>query len=989
MRTINKSWNRSRSAPIQLLFPRLGTLFGVYKPCGIPHFPNHFVEKVEEAALSPHALTSVPYAVSFLSKDLEQEGSLLSRAAAVDHLSLGENDSKNSSLSASPPFLVLPFTSPLVSAGSKGSRGSVAMLHAFTRVEKGLALFSSSSEEAIVVRNAAKMGMVKLRFRVICFLPNTVAAGIQRWWRRNESTLDNWDASSQRELIVSDAPSLLSSSLRATASINPHFRVLAPSKSNSLLQRSKVNGDVNSDVPFTVVTEAIPLLFERSVSEEKKDEMPLQASNGAYSPHPFLQGHLVDLQRHTLLKEGSLACTLMNAGSVDEIRKNGWDDTEERRFVSLFHPPSSIVRGSSSLSEKEKGRLDHPWIPLHERVAVVSGPPYRRKRSVTSSSSSSGVPPLHQAVSFSFRLVSLSKPDLSRAFSPMVALYEVEGDGTLTSVAIRTVFHAEGFTVVNDFQHDETLAKAVHDVRNEISRMSPAVRESIYAEVMQQQQRLRQLSAVDTLDRTETLEKKTEQEKNGMEIEESRVGDRPKQLRGMPMHLQYWCERVATPEELVCFPFMQASVDYMDEIRVEELQKETNRRDKGLADELSHNESKTGTRTSGSPVPGSIVSHLTSSLARQLVWEVLLRNLQSEKTFPVGSFCDERKERYLSRISMVYRVLGLAIGSGVECTGVELPDLHDQDTMKSLQYHWQNIQRLPATKGISLCPHGRFADKQMKYQLISVRGKAHEEDHPSTFLAWCRYAQCFGALSVAKAPLSALLSSWLKSVAEVEKKKSMETERSAGWRAQLEKFIASTESNEESAFRHGVLPLDESVPPFWSCVFFPRLEEWTVEPMPRAPAASLSLASSSTLSLPELPTSAKGIVSSVMYTSVEEARRDLFTPMTLSAHSSRTVTNVPNLAPSSRLPETKRESLRQANTINKRRLQKPFMQRRSIRCGYCFERGHHITQCPKLEGGEAPSSSREGVHHVFSSRRSRGGSRVILADTFMEQMTKR
>eukprot|EP00796_Vickermania_ingenoplastis_P010572 gene10572-7342_t len=463
-------------------------IVAAYKPCGLPCFPAEHVAQCETgAALFTSSCTAAVPPTSTSASDAAEKGhsdSLLARVAAAYPPAAG-------ALGPPPVSLVLPLAaSPALLRGASARRANRC-----SALEKGVALLAWRQEEAEVLRQAARLGLVRVQYHVVCRLPSSVAARLHAVMRRGR------DDAAEENPAATGASGL--SELPLAARLNPYIAHHVE-RHRGLVRPAATSPDEDGVALGPV---------QQTFGRETVSASPLVAGQ-----------HLVDTSRHLLRRHGTLTACLRRA---DEPVPPEWAAAaaQQQRLDALFLDPLGTTKGDGGgarccTAEHRAGSdaAPHPWIPLQDRLALTADRRYVRRGAVSRSAAVAA--PASRAVSLSFRLVAVTPPARDReegdGHSSATALYEVEGGGTLTADEVRAVFHAEGFTVVNDYVHDVALAEAMQAVQRAVQRLSPQRR----AEVLG--------------------------------------------LKDLPLRAEHWLRSGASPEELVYLPLATYSQEMID-----------------------------------------------------------------------------------------------------------------------------------------------------------------------------------------------------------------------------------------------------------------------------------------------------------------------------------------------------------------------------------------------------------------------------------------
>ncbi|CCW69327.1 unnamed protein product [Phytomonas sp. Hart1] len=315
------------------------------------------------------------------------------------------------------PHLALPLVSPL-----RLGRVAADVVNGWTALHKGLTLLASAPGEALFLRNAARMGLVGSVHRVLCRLP----CGIGQRARREASRTNSFTRA-------------------------PRLPVASPPPGEVGIPIHNANGTLPMGIPHD----------------------------------PLIKGGFIHFGLGVLRYEGSLSAALDNRrafhGRTSQIAQ------QKRRLNQLFLPfelrdshqslgtDAEEMRHSSDgdeLPTSSVSKCRHAWIPDEHLLGVSfsgggafsSDNASRRKQNNLDADNISS----NREVHMEYKLLALSPNPSSD-----LALYEVRAHD-LTSEEIRTLFAAEGFFVLNDFENDNELAFLMERVASEIRRTTPA-----------------------------------------------------------------------------------------------------------------------------------------------------------------------------------------------------------------------------------------------------------------------------------------------------------------------------------------------------------------------------------------------------------------------------------------------------------------------------------------------------------------------------------
>lgn len=304
----------------------------------------------------------------------------------------------------------LPPASTTASCGSSRV-ASPALLNAMTARQRGIMLIARSQSDALLLRNAAHLGLIHRTYRVTSLLPPSVAAAVRKHQRRG------------RRRSSSDA-----------LAANPYTY-------QHLLRRQRREAGETAGITL-------------------RDERTGRRVDGVVH-HPLLRGSFYDLQQDRLRLHGVISGTLRTKAP---LAPSSTAQVEQRqRLGQLF---LSQPTGTTATTGH------HPWMEPSWCVGVSADlPRLQALAEATGGDDSPGrlrAAPLGKRFTLRFELVAVSPND-----SNDVALWEAHTSDDVSADDIAAIFAAEGLPVLNDYVEDASLAAALTMVADRMRAAPP------------------------------------------------------------------------------------------------------------------------------------------------------------------------------------------------------------------------------------------------------------------------------------------------------------------------------------------------------------------------------------------------------------------------------------------------------------------------------------------------------------------------------------
>ncbi|CCW63672.1 unnamed protein product [Phytomonas sp. EM1] len=598
LRVVNGSWRVSDPRPAAT------PIWAVFKPPGLPLFPR---AQVLAAKGDGRRLLTLPHAIAHPPEGGSDD--LLARAAAM-----------------TPPgggvFLALPLPSPLRLRGGVAA----AAVEGWGARAKGLTLLAREKGGAAWLRNAARMGLLEGTHRVLCRLPRGIAERARRGARAKAHASDPHPNPFIREHL------LASSSSSSASAFSPSAAAASMSFSGLEMGVGRRGGRDSPDaVGISIV-----------------------GADGALPtglPHdPLIKGGFIHFGLGVLRYTGTLSATLCNRsdlrGKTERILR------QKRRLNGLFLPVElgdpRRDRGEDA-SGYPASPHGHAWIPAEHLLSVsfggsgdsLSDKPTRRRRNATADDEA---PFLTREVRMEYKLLALSPHPNSDW-----ALYEVRGHD-LTSEEIQTLFAAEGFFVLNDFENDPALAALMERVAGEIRRTLPAA------------------------------------------------------LADVPMNIQHLV-RNGNAEELVALPLIKRPLECADHQALRELlerRRELLQSGVVFEDDPPRRADPHAALKGGTEGPEDNIDEDAEFFSRiEKMLQAYSAKGVSKHTPNAPDIIGKLLFDALGRLSGAEqeRIVNICLGTGVECIGVTYPDPTDIPTIHSMQQLYQRFEQTGKGEG--------------------------------------------------------------------------------------------------------------------------------------------------------------------------------------------------------------------------------------------------------------------------------------------------
>lgn len=484
------------------------------------------------------------------------------------------------------------------------------------------------------------------------------------------------------------------------------------------------------------------------------------------------------------------------------------------RLQQLFLPHAPVRHASSSSSSSfswEPPHL-HPWIPARERLMVTpaslaaaaqNGPRPTASSSFHSTctevSYTQGVCQVTRRIEMTFRLCALiggggssvtagGSPSLTATTAPlhphhhyldeavqkerkrnhkkeclversppqdMFAVYEIEGDGSLTATEIATIFAEEGFVVVNDFTHDDALATTMQYLRQRIASLSPAARAHVLEQMIAPEEKKEKDGRIQTSTPSKNLprhgasssvsrpmregkpregsdnEALEEEADEDMEEEELQEATSPSSRFSLPFPFLHWLVHTASPESLIAAPLQREPLEAMDtwwrDVMRHHHHHHTMKKEAELTSPLVEHEASDPT----SPHARRRTSNVSSSsrwftphrFARALLWYIMekewkMATRSSSHTTPAAAMTlaahptatttissssaslasrtssNGEGKTSMEQVTRMWEQLHLlSLGIGIECIGFAFPDPQEKENQQRLQ-RWRTKRLL-------------------------------------------------------------------------------------------------------------------------------------------------------------------------------------------------------------------------------------------------------------------------------------------------------
>ena len=342
-----------------------------------------------------------PCGMPFFSQNMIRRGSV--DMDKTDDLSVVEDclihRVADSSPSGTRSFVALPQFDVGVLPSRQQQHSVLDLQNRRSLLYRGLTVVARRKEHCEFIHRAGSLGAIKSEYSVLCRVPKSVLRDTELVRLRDEA----------RRVALSEK------------FVNPH-----------------------------VERHSLKLLEKRAEEQRRKQRAVLHTSfsqNGHddVAVDPVLVGSGL-----FQISEGGELVTLQHRGRLEQFISRGLETTneiaeeKERRLASLFHrstskSPSGGFRGTS-----------HPWLMPDDRCAIRSA-----AFAATHASSPAGSSIRRsrcRSVTADFQLVETAGD---------LALYTVTMDGAGCERELRCLFAACGCPVVNDFEHDLTLAEEI------------------------------------------------------------------------------------------------------------------------------------------------------------------------------------------------------------------------------------------------------------------------------------------------------------------------------------------------------------------------------------------------------------------------------------------------------------------------------------------------------------------------------------------------
>ncbi|KAG5495242.1 hypothetical protein JKF63_02297 [Porcisia hertigi] len=569
----------------------------VYKPSGLPCFATSQVNAVASAGGDGRRLCAIH---TRYTSDTSSSATIV-EAGPQPHPE-DPNDSLltrivDAALPGCAPYVALPVVSSLLRRGGPGT-APAPQLNQWTSRCKGLVMVTRTPSDALFLRNAAQLDLVRQTYRVVCRLPPGVASAARQFLRTHNNLTNLRQAGDD--------------ALKGRGILNPYVQMHMERR-----RRDEQLFDLTVGIPLSAEPLAAPGSTNETVMSTFARDSRLPAS---VHPHPLVTGGFFDVARSQLRVQGTVGCYLrtqapLTAASAARVHQRA-------RLQNLFAAQPALAADHNSGTSTFNEHLHdsrHPWIPPSWRLGVSLDAPHMHCDVAAAGGHNAhlgdraSVPaPRGKSLSMKTRLVSLSPHDNSD-----VALYEVQTHGDTTADEVAAVFHAEGLTVVNDYVQDVSLAMAIEEVANRMRAAPPGL------------------------------------------------------LHELPLGLQHRL-RSATAEELVALPLTRIPLEDADRLAVHNNLAHLSSLPPSLPFEEDVERLRQVVVGAASPNSGNV---------RFPLQRLLLHALSSLK------WTNEAERR------VYQQVLALALGTGVECTGVVFPDPSDARNVHALQQIWLTYQQ--------------------------------------------------------------------------------------------------------------------------------------------------------------------------------------------------------------------------------------------------------------------------------------------------------